>query len=89
MESAEKMLRSNTNFDIDENDAIKITVLDEDPSRAANMANYFVSLLNEIYIKVSVEEAHNNRLFIQQRYEKNLGRPEDCRRYLRGVSGTI
>jgi uncharacterized protein involved in exopolysaccharide biosynthesis len=72
MESAEKALRSNTNFDIDENNAIKITVLDRDANRAANIANYFVSLLNEIFVRVSVEEAHNNKLFIQQRYEKNL-----------------
>lgn len=72
MENAEKELRANSNFDIDENNAIDITVLDKDGNRAAGMANYFVTLLNEIFTKVSVEEAHNNRLFIQQRYEKNL-----------------
>jgi len=72
METAEKELRANTNFDIDENDALNITVLDKDANRAADMANYFVTLLNKIFTKVSVEEAHNNRLFIQQRYEKNL-----------------
>jgi len=72
MEKAQKELRENTNFELDENDAIDITVLDKDGNRAADMANYFVTLLNEIFIKVSVEEAHNNRLFIQQRYEKNL-----------------
>lgn len=76
METAEKELRANTIFDIDENDALNITVLDKDANRAANMANYLVVLLNEIYVKVSVEEAHNNRLFIQQRYAKNL---EDLR----------
>lgn len=72
VEMAEKELRGNTNFDIDENDAINITVLDRDANRAASIANYFVMVLNEIFIKVSVEEAHNNRLFVQQRYEKNL-----------------
>ena len=72
MEKTEKELRGNTNFDIDENDAINITVLDKDANRAASIANYFVTLLNEIFVKVSVEEAHNNRLFVQQRYEKNL-----------------
>lgn len=72
METAEKELRANTNFDIDENEAINITVLDKDGDRAAGMANYFVTVLNELFTKVSVEEAHNNRLFIQQRYEKNL-----------------
>lgn len=72
MEMAEKELRGNTVFDIDENDALTITVMDRDGKRAADMANYFVVLLNEIFTKVSVEEAHSNRLFIQQRYEKNL-----------------
>jgi tyrosine-protein kinase Etk/Wzc len=72
MEQAEKQLRKNTDFEIDENNAIDITVLDKNANRAADMANYFVKLLNEIYVKVSVEEAHNNRMFIQQRYEKNL-----------------
>jgi uncharacterized protein involved in exopolysaccharide biosynthesis len=72
LETAEKQLRANTNFDFDENDALNITVLDRDANRAASMANYFVTLLNEIFTEVSVEEAHNNRLFIQQRYEKNL-----------------
>lgn len=76
METAEKQLRENTKFDIDENDALNITVIDRDATRAADMANYFITLLNEIFTKVSVEEAHNNRLFIQQRYEKNL---EDLR----------
>ena len=68
----EKQLRANARFDIDENGAINISVIDKDAVRAASMANYFVDLLNEIYVKISVEEAHNNRLFIQQQYEKNL-----------------
>lgn len=72
MESAERELRDNTLFDIDENDALTITVMDRDANRSASMANYFVTLLNEIFTKVSVEEAHNNKLFVQQRYEKNL-----------------
>jgi capsule polysaccharide export protein KpsE/RkpR len=72
LERTEKELRENSIFDIDENDALNITVLDKDANRAADMANYFVTLLNQIFVKVSVEEAHNNRLFLQQRYEKNL-----------------
>ncbi len=72
MFNAEKTLRENTNFEIDENNAIDITVMDRSPVRAAAMANYFVHLLNEIYIKVSIEEAHNNKIFIEKRYEKNL-----------------
>jgi len=72
MEGAEKELRANTKFDMDENNALVITVYDKDAVRAADMANYFVKLLNDLFVKVSVEEAHNNRLFVEQRYEQNL-----------------
>lgn len=72
MDKAVKELRQNTNADIDENNAIVISVYDKDSQRAASMANHFVSLLNDIYVKLSIEEARNQRLFIEQRYEKNL-----------------
>ncbi len=69
---AEKKLRSNSNFDLDQNNAIDISVYDRSPVRAAEMANYFITLLNKIYIRVSVEQAKNNAIFMKQRYEKNL-----------------
>lgn len=72
MYNALKELRKNTNFDVDENNAIVITVYDRSSDRAAAMANYFVQLLNKIYIKISVEEAHNQRLFLEKRYNQNL-----------------
>lgn len=69
---AQKELRSNSNFDVDQNNAINITVYDRSAIRAAEMANYFVTLLNKIFVRVSVEEAMNNTAFMKQRYEKNL-----------------
>ncbi len=72
MMMAEKELRKNSNFQVDENDALDITVMDKNARRAASMANYFIRLLNETYIRVSVEEAHNNKVFIQQQYLQNM-----------------
>lgn len=72
METAVKELRSNSDFEFDQNDALNITVIDKKADRAADMANYFVTLLDKIYTKVSVEEARNNRIFMQKQYEKNL-----------------
>ncbi|MCL4538404.1 MAG: Wzz/FepE/Etk N-terminal domain-containing protein [Bacteroidetes bacterium] len=70
--NAIKELRQNTNFDVDENNAIVITVYDKSSERAAGMANYFVTRLNDIYIRMSIEEAHNQRVFLEKRYRQNL-----------------
>jgi len=72
MEKAVKKLRGNTDFEIDENGVLVINVYDEDRRRAADMANYFVEVLNEINIKLNIEEAKNNRIVIERRYLQNL-----------------
>lgn len=72
MEKAVKKLRGNTDFEIDENGVLVINVYDEDRKRAADMANYFIEVLNEINIKLNTEEARNNRIIIEKRYLQNL-----------------
>ncbi len=72
MEKAVKELRGNTDFEIDENGILVINVYDRDRQRAADMANYFVDVLNEINIKLNTEEARNNRIVIERRYLQNL-----------------
>jgi len=72
MEKAIKKLRGNTDFEIDENGVLVINVYDEDKKRAADMANYFVEVLNEINIRLNTEEARNRRLLIERRYLQNL-----------------
>jgi len=42
------------------------------PQRAADIANYFVEMLNKIYLELSISEAMNNRIFLEDRYNKNL-----------------
>ncbi len=72
MEKAVKKLRGNTDFEIDENGVLVINVYDEDRKRAADMANYFVEVLNELNIKLNTEEARNRRMIIERRYLQNL-----------------
>ena len=69
MEKAVKALNGNTSFEIQDDDNITIDVLDKDPQRAADMANYFVDLLNTMSIDLSTREARNNREFIEKRVE--------------------
>ncbi len=72
MDKTVKKLRDNTDFEIDKFGAVVVKVLDESPVRAAAMANYFVSVLNEINGNLSSEDARNLRMVIEARYSKNL-----------------
>ncbi len=56
----------------DEDVSIVITVYDTDRYRAADMANYFVEMLNLVYLDLSVNEARSNREFLERRYKQNL-----------------
>jgi capsule polysaccharide export protein KpsE/RkpR len=47
-------------------------VYDKDPKRAADMANYFVEMLNKKNTELQVQNARGNRQFIEERYNKNL-----------------
>lgn len=69
MELAIKELAGNVSFEETNNDDIVIEVLDRDPRRAADMANFFVQILNEISIRMGTLEARSNREFIEKRVE--------------------
>ena len=69
MEKVIKELEGNVEFDIEEEGTIVIDVWDIDKYRAADMANYFAQILNEISLKLGTQEARSNREFIQRRYE--------------------
>lgn len=60
----------NTQFNVEDEGNITIKVSDKDPKRAADMANYFVQVLNEISIELGMAEARGNREFIEKRYEQ-------------------
>lgn len=82
MEKAIKALVGNTSFETQDEDNITIEVLDKDPQRAADMANYFVDLLNQISMQLGTQEARNNREFIEKRLEA-------CREDLRNAETAL
>lgn len=71
MDKALKALRNNATFDFAAEGNIVITVLDQDPQRAADMANYFVELLNERSVQLGTQEARSNREFVERRFQQN------------------
>jgi uncharacterized protein involved in exopolysaccharide biosynthesis len=72
MDKAIRDFKSDVSFDPDENGMIEISVVNKDPQVSSLIANYFVQLLDSMNIKLNVEQARNNRIFIEQRYNKNV-----------------
>jgi tyrosine-protein kinase Etk/Wzc len=70
MEKTIEMLRDNVSFELQEDDNITITVFDRDSQRAADIANYFVDVLNTLSNELSTREARENRLFIEKRLDQ-------------------
>lgn len=71
-EKTVKELMSNIDIQQSDEGSLEVSVYDKDPRRAAEMANYFVKMLNEINSELHVQNASANRVFIEQRYQKNL-----------------
>lgn len=71
-EKTVKELLSNTEFTVEQEGNLTVTVYDKDPQRAADMANYFVEMLNKTNTELQVQNARGNKEFIEQRYKKNL-----------------
>ncbi|MFI5251807.1 MAG: GumC family protein [Bacteroidota bacterium] len=65
-------LLSNVEFDVRDEGNLDIAVYDKDPKRAADMANYFVTILNNINSEMHAQNAKSSREFIEQRYNKNV-----------------
>jgi tyrosine-protein kinase Etk/Wzc len=80
MDLAIKALEGNVLAEAQDDDNINIEVMDKDPQRAADMANYFVDLLNTTSIRFGTQEARSNREFIERRLDQcreDLSRSED------------
>ena len=60
-------LKNNVDFNVQDEGNITIKVTDKDPQRAADMANYYVKILNDVSISLGTKEAENNRKFLEQR----------------------
>jgi len=92
LEKTIKELDGNVAFEEETDENITIEVYDKDPVRAADMANYFVQLLNEGSIRLGTQEAKSNREFIEQRLtevNKNLYETEEAMRKFQERSGLI
>jgi tyrosine-protein kinase Etk/Wzc len=63
-----KALSNNVDFNIEDEGNIVISVTDKIPERAAEMANYYIQILNEISTELSITESRNNREFIEKRF---------------------
>lgn len=68
-----KELTSNLEFLVTDEGALKVSVFDESPKRAAEMANTCIALLNQINTELHTTNAKEVRKFVEQRYEQNIG----------------
>ncbi len=70
-EAAMGKLAERATFDVSlDYDYLAVSVLDEDPARAAQMANYFVERLNERHVEFQSSNAAEYRQFLQVRLEQ-------------------
>lgn len=72
MDKAIKAISSDVIFEPNENGFLEISVINEDPKLAARISNYFVHLVDSLNIRLNIEQAKNNKEFIQKRYLKNV-----------------
>lgn len=72
VEKTVKELLNNAEFKVEDEGNLTVAVYDKDPQRAADMANYFVRMLNETNTELQVRNARSNRQFVEERYKKNL-----------------
>jgi tyrosine-protein kinase Etk/Wzc len=72
MEEALREFSAHVGGDLTEIGDIAITFEDVNPQRAATIANALVDGINDINSRLAVEEAKQNFVFVDQRYQKNL-----------------
>ncbi len=92
MEKTIKELEGNVSFEEQTDDYISVEVLDKDPRRAADMANFYVELLNQMSTELGTTEAKNNREFIGARLDQarqTLALAEDTLRNYQEKSGIM
>jgi len=74
-EEAIRELRDNVSFDVDRDfEYLEISVMDRDPQRAADMANFIVAELNRMNAQLLTENATRYRQYVERRYHEALAR---------------
>jgi capsule polysaccharide export protein KpsE/RkpR len=72
MDKAIKAFKGDISFNPNEFGMIDFSVINENPESSADITNYLVSLVDSLNIKYNIEKAKNNRIFVEQRYDKNV-----------------
>lgn len=70
-ENVVKAFNNNLEIVVADEGNLVITVYDKDPQKAADIANYMITKLNEMNTELSVTNAKANREFIEKRYNEN------------------
>jgi tyrosine-protein kinase Etk/Wzc len=92
LDKAIKQLEKNVTFELQEENYISIEVLDQDPTRAAAIANSFIDILNSISVRLGTLEARNTKEFIERRLDQartDLRVAEDSLRRYQETSGMV
>lgn len=71
-EKVVKAFVSNLEIDVEDEGTLVVSVYDMDPQKAADIANYMITQLNEINTRLSVTNAKANREFIERRYIESI-----------------
>jgi tyrosine-protein kinase Etk/Wzc len=66
----EKLLKSKTNIVLGKDSIIDINVTDNDPKRAAAIANAYLAMLHSLNDRIAFTEAGQKRIFFEQQLEK-------------------
>ncbi|WP_020404342.1 GumC family protein [Gracilimonas tropica] len=72
MKYAIDILSDRTTFESQEEGNFIISVEDEDPELAKDMAEFYITVLNEINTRIVTKDARQYREFIEKRYQKAL-----------------
>jgi uncharacterized protein involved in exopolysaccharide biosynthesis len=72
MDKALRAFRNDISSESNEYSMIDFSVVNKNPKLSAEIANYMVSLTDSMNIVLNIEAAKNNRIFIEQRYLKNI-----------------
>jgi uncharacterized protein involved in exopolysaccharide biosynthesis len=71
-ENTAKELLGNVEIKEEDEGYLSISVYDKSPQRAADMANYFVEMLNKTNAEILAQNARSTRQFLEERYHRNL-----------------
>ena len=72
MDKVLKAFKNDISSDPNEYGMIDFSVINKDPEVSAKIANYMVQLVDSLNIKLNIERAKNNRIFIEKRYLQNV-----------------